>query len=83
MSWIAMVLGLPHTFGKLSDISHFEVARYAGLRCCQSALRDCFVGRIFNMGGKFVSLKQSHNALSQPFRPGLPRNLKVANKYGQ
>ena len=36
-------------YEKLSDISHFEVARDAGSRCCQSALWDSFVGRIFNM----------------------------------
>ena len=42
-----------------------------------------FCGTHIKHGGKFFPLKQSHNALSQPSRPGLWRNLKIANKYGQ
>ena len=38
-----------------------------------------FWGTHFQHGGEICPPKQSHNALSQPSRPGLPRNLKVAN----
>ena len=36
------------------------------------------VGRIFNMAANSFP-KQSHNALRLPSRPGLPRNLKMAD----
>ena len=62
-------------FGDLLLNSHFEVAREAGSRLFQSALWDCFKKRIFNM-----ATNSSHNALWQPSRPSLQRNLKVANR---
>ena len=58
-------------------IRHFEVARETGSRWLSSALWDCFEAHIFNIVANLS--KQSHNALSRPARPGLPRNLKVAN----
>ena len=45
---------------------------------CQSALWDCF-GHAFSTWRQIRPLKQSHNALWQPSRPGPVRNLKVAN----
>ena len=58
-------------------IRHFEVAQENGSRWLSSALWDCFEARIFNIVANLS--KQSHNALWRPTRPGLPRNLKVAN----
>ena len=55
--------------------SNFEVAREAGSRLFQSALWDCFKKLIFN-----IAANSSHNALWQPSRPSLQRNLKVANR---
>ena len=37
------------------------------------------LGVAFSTWRQICPPKQSHNALSQPSRPGLPRNLKVAN----
>ena len=45
---------------------------------CQSALWDCFRGRICRHVENACP-KQSHNALWHPSRLGLPRNLKLAN----
>ena len=37
------------------------------------------LGDLFSTGRQICPPKQSHNSLSQPSRPGLPRNLKVTN----
>ena len=42
---------------------------------CGTVLWDEFAAML-----KMRPQKQSHNALWQPSRPGLPRNLKVANR---
>ena len=60
------------------QIRHFEFARETGRDGCESALWYCF-GEQICRHVESATQKQSHNALSQPSRAGLPRNLKVAN----
>ena len=61
-------------------IRHFEVARRPGQDGCQSALWDCFGGTHFQHGCNFAPKTVPQCTFSwQPSRPGLPRNLKVAN----
>ena len=68
VSWSPEQANRSVTKASSSTISHFEVGRETGSRCCQSALWDCFGERIFNMAAN-----SSHNALRQPSRPRVSR----------
>ena len=60
------------------SIRHFEVARETGSGVCQTALWDCFGGRIFNMAAN-SSLKTVPQCTLTTSTTRLQRNLKVAN----
>ena len=84
----ALVFIIPHwSFLLVSSTPVFKSVFGSPLWCsaedrcrdsCQSALWDCF-GDAFSTWRQIRPPKQSHNALWQPSRPSLPRNLKVAN----
>ena len=59
-------------------ICHSRLREGSGRGGCQRTLRDRFSARICHHVEN-ASPKKSHSALWQPSRPGLPRNLEVAN----
>ena len=61
-------------------IRHFEVARETGSRWLSKCTVGLFWGTHFQHGGNFAPKTVPQCTFSwQPSRPGLPRNLKVAN----
>ena len=68
-------------FPFLVAIRHLRLRGRLGRDGCQSALWDCFGGQ-FRRHNENASPKTVPQCTWPPSRPGLPRNLKVANALG-